>query len=211
VFHPCDEELLLRITTCLAQNGYHKEVGVMVQLNKAFWTDEQIWDAYKDYAPGPKGKTRLIYASGRGLLGRVQRLLARGARINLGAESDGTTPLMMASQNGRLEIVRELCGKGANVNAAMTNNGFTALMWACQNGHLEIARELLARGANVNAAMTDNGGTALHLASLKSHLEIARLLLQKGANKAAISMNGFTAFCVASGPHKAALQALLRP
>ena len=33
VFHPCEEELLLRITTCLAQNGYHKEVGVMVQLN----------------------------------------------------------------------------------------------------------------------------------------------------------------------------------
>jgi hypothetical protein len=45
VFHPCEEELLLRITTCLAQNGYYKEVGVMVQLSKAFWTDEQIWDA----------------------------------------------------------------------------------------------------------------------------------------------------------------------
>ena len=42
VFHPCDEELLLRITTCLAQNDYHKEVGVMVRLNKTFWTDEQI-------------------------------------------------------------------------------------------------------------------------------------------------------------------------
>ena len=42
------EELLLRVTTCLAQNGYHKEVGVMVQLNKAFWWDEQIWKAFKD-------------------------------------------------------------------------------------------------------------------------------------------------------------------
>jgi hypothetical protein len=33
VFKPCEEELLLRITTCLAQNGYYKEVGVIVQLN----------------------------------------------------------------------------------------------------------------------------------------------------------------------------------
>lgn len=40
VYHPCDEELLLRVTTCLAQNGFHKEVGTMVQLNKAFWNDE---------------------------------------------------------------------------------------------------------------------------------------------------------------------------
>ena len=62
IFHPVDEELLLRITTCLAQNGYHKEVGVMVQLNKTFWTDEQIWDAFKD-VPGPGGRTRLMYAS----------------------------------------------------------------------------------------------------------------------------------------------------
>ena len=98
VFHPCDEELLLRITTCLAQNGYHKEVGIMVQLNKAFWTDEQIWDAYKDYVPGPGGWTRLMYASGGGLLDRVKRLLARGARVNTSILSDGYTALMGASQ-----------------------------------------------------------------------------------------------------------------
>ena len=65
VFKPCDEELLLRITTCLAQNGYHKEVGLMVQLNKAFWTDEQIWNAFKD-VPGRGGRTRLMYASACG-------------------------------------------------------------------------------------------------------------------------------------------------
>ena len=64
VFHPVDEELLLRITTCLAQNGYHKEVGVMVQLNKAFWWDEQIWDAFKDVPGcGKDGRTRLMYAA----------------------------------------------------------------------------------------------------------------------------------------------------
>ena len=111
VFHPCDEELLLRITTCLAQNGYYKEVGVMVQLNKAFWTDKQIWDAYKDFAPGPDGKTRLMYASVNGLLDRVKWLLARGARVNTGANDGGTTALMGASINGYLDVIRELCKK----------------------------------------------------------------------------------------------------
>jgi len=122
VLHPCDEELLLRITTCLAQNGYHKEVGVMVQLNKAFWNDEQIWDAFKD-VPGPKGRTRLMLASGCGLLKRVEQLLARGARVNTGTFKIGLTALMGASQEGRLEVVRELCKVGANVNAAQTGDG----------------------------------------------------------------------------------------
>jgi len=103
VFHPCDEELLLRITTCLAQNGYHKEVGVMVLLNKAFWNDEQIWDAYKD-VPGAGGGTRLMYASMVGMLSRVKWLLARGARVNLDLPSNGHTPLMIASRNGRVEV-----------------------------------------------------------------------------------------------------------
>ena len=108
VFNPCDEELLLRITTCLAQNGYHKEVGIMVQLNKAFWNDEQIWDAYKDYTPGPKGRTRLIYASVHGLLSRVKWLLARGARDDKSVLGTGWTALMGASRNGNVEVVREL-------------------------------------------------------------------------------------------------------
>ena len=77
-----DEELLLRITTCLAQNGYHAEVGVMVQVSKAFRDDEQIWDAFKD-EPGASGRTRLMYASQHGLVGRMEWLLSRGARVNI--------------------------------------------------------------------------------------------------------------------------------
>ena len=77
VFHPCDEETLRLVTMCLANTGYHKEVGVMVQLNKMFWNDEQIWDAYKD-VPGPGGRTRLMYASGMGQLSRVKEASGKG-------------------------------------------------------------------------------------------------------------------------------------
>ncbi len=107
-------------------------------------------------------------------------------------------------------IVLELCKRSANVIAA-TTNGCTPLMLASQEGRLEVARELCARGANVNAATTDNGATALHLASSKGHLEVTRLLLSKGADKSATTSYGNTAFSKASGPHKAALQALLKP
>ena len=86
------------------------------------------------------------------------------------------------------------------------------LMFAIQGGHLELVHELCDRGANVNATRIDNGGTALHLASALGHLEIARLLIRKGANKSATCSDGATtAFSEASGPHKVALQALLKP
>jgi hypothetical protein len=169
VFHPCDEERLLRITTCLAQNGYHKEVGVMVQLNKAFWNDEQIWDAYKDFR-GTNGRTRPLYASVHGLLSRVKWLLARGARVNKSVLGTGWTALTGASRNGKLEVVRELCEKGADVNAADPEDGFTALMFASQYGHLKVVRELCKRGANVNAVQADEGFSALLWACEKGHL-----------------------------------------
>ena len=63
----------------------------------------------------------------------------------------------------------------------------------------------------MNAARTDSGTTALIAASLNGHLEVARLLLQKGANRSAITFDGRTALSLATGPHKSALQALLKP
>ncbi len=174
VLHPCDEELLLRITTCLAQNRYHKEVGVMVQLNKAFWTDEQIWDAYKDYTPGPDRRTRLIYVSSRGYLNRVKWFLARGAKTTTGTVREGCTPLIAASQSGHLDIVRLLLDRGTDVNATREDNGFTALTEACQTGQLEIVHELLGRGANVHAARKTDGSTPLIVSSLLGHLRAVR-------------------------------------
>ena len=120
----------------------------MVQLNRRFWTDEQIWDAHKDVRGGGiNGWTRLIHAAVRGNLSRLIFYLNRGARINMVSSRLGISALMVASEEGHLGIVRELCERGANVNAARTSNSFTALMSASQNGHLEVVRELRERGA----------------------------------------------------------------
>ena len=130
----------------------------MVQLNRRFWNDEQIWDAHKDVRGGGiNGWTRLIHAAVCGNLSRLIFYLNRGARINTVSSRLGISALMVASQEGHLEIVRELCERGANVNSARTVDGFTVLMFASKEGHLEIVRELCERGANVNAARTDNG------------------------------------------------------
>ena len=123
----------------------------MVQLNRRFWNDEQIWDAHKDVRGGGiNGWTRLIHAALRGNLSRLIFYLNRGARINMVSSRLGISALMGASKEGHLEIVRELCEHGANVNAALTDNGLTSLMIASSNGHLEIVRELCEHGANVN-------------------------------------------------------------
>ena len=182
VFNPVDEDALLRLTTCLANGGYDKEVGIMVQLNRRFWNNEQIWDAYKDVRGGGKdGRTRLLHAAESGNLSRLIFYLDRGAKVNMGSLKSGTCALMLACQNGHLKIVRELCERGANVNAAKTDNGFTALMSASLEGHLEIVRELCEHGANANAARTDDGYTALMIASHEGHLEIVRELCECGA------------------------------
>jgi len=175
-----EEERLLRITTCLANSGFNKEVGIMVQLNRTFWGDEQIWDAYKDVkGGGVRGRTRLMYAAKHGKLMRVIFYLDRGARVNIA--TNGVTALMMASEKGHLEVVRHLCERGANVNAARTNGGATALMEASWDGNIEVVRELCERGASVNAARTDNGATALMMASEKGHLEVVHHLCERGA------------------------------
>lgn len=108
----------------------------MEQLNESFWNEEQIWNAFKD-EPGSEGKTRLMFASCFGMLDRVRRLLARGARVETGTFINGVTALMGASQYGHLEVVRELLGRGANVNSTDTTFvGSNALMLAVEGGNI---------------------------------------------------------------------------
>lgn len=49
------------------------------------------------------------------------------------------------------------------------------------------------------------------MASYRGRPEAVPLLLHKGSNKAAVSYHGDNAFSLATGPQKAALQALLKP
>lgn len=209
---PSSEKLLLTITSCLARGGYNSEVLIMVQLNRAFWWDAQIWDAFKDVDMGG-GMTRLMVASGSGALNRVNWLLSRGARVDA-AMFDGLTPLMSASMMGHLKVVCALCRKGADVNAMRAEggiNGETALIFASKDGNLELVQKLCEWGANVNAAHTASGYTALMHASQSGHFFVARLLLKLGAIKSTRAHDGKNAFSLASGRSKGILRTLLKP
>ena len=128
---------LIEIATRLACEGYWQDIKHVMGVSRVFRYDEQLWDAMKDEpGGGPEGRTRLMYATGKGDLERVRFLLARGARVDK-TNILGATPLHCASS---LEVVRELCNKGANVNAATTDEGYTALMLVSQEGHLEVVR-----------------------------------------------------------------------
>ena len=65
-----------------------------------------------DLQPGPGGETPLMRAAARGHTEIVQRLLAKGARVD--ATTDvGNTALMFAAARGRVEMLRLLMTSGA--------------------------------------------------------------------------------------------------
>lgn len=154
----------------------------MVQLNKAFWNDEQIWDAFKD-VPGPGGRTRLMYVSVKGYEKRADWLLKRGSRINTGRYEDGSTALHLCCYSKKMSMAKFLLNHGARVNIARTSTGTTALILACQKGHLGLVKLLVDDwGADVQARKTSDGTTPLHLAAHLGDVPMATLLLDKGAD-----------------------------
>jgi len=107
---------------------------------------------------------------------RVQKLLARGAEINV-QDADGDTALHGAAETGNVEIMRLLLDKGANPNAKNQQGG-TPLMWAAVYGNDEAARLLLNRGAD--ASLKDNDGvTAVQWAVRNKRDSVVALLRGK--------------------------------
>ena len=52
------------IVECLiraGQNGYASEITPFVGLCRELWSEEQLWDAIKDYQHAPNLRTRLMY------------------------------------------------------------------------------------------------------------------------------------------------------
>ena len=135
-------DIPLSIATCMAQSRFGEAVGCLVLVSRAFYSDTQLWGAFKEHQ-GPQGRTRLMYAAVVGNVARARFLLDRGALLDAGSKDFGNTALMYASEGGRLEVVRLLVERGANVNAARKSDGCTAMMWASEKGHLEIAQLLV--------------------------------------------------------------------
>lgn len=136
-------------------------------------------------APDKLGFTPLMKAAFNGNLPLVKRLLARGAKVDIGLDR-GITALLIAVTcgrhfRGRVRIVRLLLAKGTEVNVR-AERGRTPLTNAAEVGNLAIVRALLVYGADVNTQIYKYGMTPLMLTGDLGNTEIARILLAWGAD-----------------------------
>lgn len=120
-----------------------------------------------------EGWTPLQWASYKGHVEIVKKLLEKGAQVNtVGSE---TTALHLAVSTGRLEIVQLLLGKYAHFEHK-DGCGCTPLHYAAEYGYTEIAALLIQRHAWINA-QEGAGWTPLHFASYNGHVGVVKLLL----------------------------------
>ncbi len=100
------------------------------------------------------GHTALQWASFKGMLEVVEKLIEKGADVNK-QNKDGYTALIMACDRGMLVVVEKLIEKGADVNV-QDAYGNTALLAACRKEHTDVALALLSHeDINVDLAAKD--------------------------------------------------------
>ena len=87
----------------------------------------------------------LVIACRKGNFVEIQKLLGKGAYIEVKFKYDGYThtPLSWAVKNRQMEIVKYLISKGANVNAGINGPETTPLMWACKNDDIYLIKYLI--------------------------------------------------------------------
>jgi ankyrin repeat protein len=100
----------------------------------------------------------LVFASARGDLPQVERLLTDGADANVAIRADSyATPLGWAARCNHPRVVVRLLRAGARLNQrfgysdnAFVHIGGSALIWASDAGAVETVRLLLSRGARTD-------------------------------------------------------------
>jgi ankyrin repeat protein len=186
VLQPTDEDTLFRVITCLANEGYN--VNNVLQTNKAFWWDEQIWDAMKNKC-GPNGITPLMYNIWRGRVKRVAWLLKRSP--NLEAQTKGgETALSIACDRGNVKIISMLLEKGAKIiSTDKFSNLVNIISTSVANSHVykgaskeyaTAVKKLLEYGADLNEVR--GGESAIGSAISHGTLGIVKILCDAGAD-----------------------------
>ena len=140
-----------------------------------------------------EGKTALQYVSNVGDMVTVQKLLDKGAKVDI-PDNNGQTPLFEASRFAKTEIVKRLLDKGADPSRKTVKEGQTVLMQAA-NG--DIARALLQKGAKPNEV--DNAGkTALMYAAGNGKTDVLRALIEASADVDIKDAEGKSALSIAT-------------
>lgn len=149
----------------------------------------------------------LILSAYKGDLATVEKLVAKGADVNLQDEKK-RTPLIFAASSGHTPICEFLINKGADVNAK-DSGGRTALLYASKRSFNETATVLIDKGARVNVQSKKKGITALMLAAVWNNVELVQLLLKHGADAQLTDTFGRTARMLAEKKGNTAVVDLL--
>lgn len=121
------------------------------------------------------GNTALMMAAFRRNRAAVERLLAKGARI----DQPGWTALHYAAASGDDDIVRLLLARGARIDAVspLRSGAYTPLMMAAREGQDGTALLLIAQGANAGLKNSE-GLSAEQLAERAGKTRVAQAIRQ---------------------------------
>jgi ankyrin repeat protein len=166
---------LLLMMLCFSSSAYAEEVEIPNYIGN-FSID-------KINQPDSKGHSALQYASSRGDIALVKKLVRHGANINY-QDKDGFTPLLVS---GSASVFQFLLKNDADIHA-VSEKGLNALMVAVTKGDLNSTKALIDAGLRVGSK--DHWGwSPLLLAVEQGDLELIEYLLDHGGD-VSITNNG---------------------
>ncbi|XP_067653568.1 ankyrin repeat and SOCS box protein 2-like [Haliotis asinina] len=131
--------------------------------------------------PSPAAGRDLYYASSRGDLETVKRILAEG-HVDINYRGDySKTPVMMAAQIGHRDVVEFLMGRGADMSL-VDRGGNNVLYFACAGGDLETVKLILSMNVVDINVRNNYGYTAADWARGRRHQRVLDLLVSRGAH-----------------------------
>lgn len=131
----------------------------------------------------------ILIAASKGYSAEIERLLKKGADIEI-ETSEGATPLVLAVSNNNDLAVKTLIAHGAVVDKVTAGNE-TPLMIAAKNNFTNIAEQLIRAGADVNFKDIKSA-TPMHYAALYGYLVMTDLLIYYDADMNAQAFDGST-------------------
>jgi hypothetical protein len=166
-------------------------------------------------APPEKAQyTGLLAAAGRGDAAEIERLVARGAKVDV-RDGYGRTPLHVAAYGGHADAIRGLVKAGANPNA-LEHDRYDIVTIAAVADDLPTLKLALALGASAKNVTSRYDGTALIAAAHLGHDQVVAELIKAGAPLDHVNNLGWTALIesivLGNGGrrHTATLEALVR-